>query len=214
MSRPKIRCVVLDCDGVILETVTLKTEAFAKCAEHLGEKAVQVLVDFHVAHGGVSRFEKFRHLWREFFGREITDPEMDDMVRRFVEAGAEALKRAPFVPGAREFIEEWSTRLPLYVASGAPDEELKGILRIKGVDACFKGIFGSPTPKTELLANIVANETAGPSETLMVGDSGTDLAAAEAVGTLFYGRGSFPAPLPWGEDLTGLGAFIEERNKG
>ena len=208
-----IRCVVLDCDGVILETVGLKTDAFAKSAEHLGPDAVSLLVDYHVAHGGVSRFEKYRHLWREFFGREITDEELRDMAGRFLAAAADGLPKAPFVPGAREFIEEFAGRLPLYVASGAPDEELKAILRIKGVDTFFRAIHGSPTPKAEILASIVAREAVAPVETLMVGDSGTDLDAALRVGTLFYGRGGFAAPHPWADDLTGLSAFINQHNQ-
>jgi len=207
-----IRCVVLDCDGVILETVGLKTTAFARSAEHLGPEAVRLLVDYHVRHGGVSRYEKYRHLWRELFGREIADSEMQDMVGRFLAAAADALPEAPFVPGAREFITAWWERLPLYVASGAPDGELKALLRIKQVDCFFKAIHGSPAPKAELLAGIVAREAVAPSETLMVGDSDTDLQAARRVGTLFYGRGPFPEPWPWAEDLTGLGAFIEHHN--
>lgn len=208
-----IRCVVLDCDGVILETVGLKTDAFAKSAAHLGPEAVRLLVDYHVAHGGVSRFEKYRHLWRELYGREITDAELRDMAGRFLAAAADGLPKAPFVPGAREFIEEFADRLPLYVASGAPDEELKAILRIKGVDTYFRAIHGSPTPKAEILANIVAREAVAPAQTLMVGDSGTDLDAALCVGTLFYGRGGFAAPHPWADDLTGLSAFINQHNQ-
>lgn len=208
-----IRCVVLDCDGVILETVGLKTDAFAASAAHLGPEAVRLLVDFHAAHGGVSRYEKYRHLWREFFKREITEDEMRDMVGRFLAAAADGLPKAPFVPGAREFIESWTGRLPLHVASGAPDEELKAILRIKGVDRHFVSIHGSPPAKADLLARIVAAEGIAPAETLMVGDSGTDLDAARLVGTLFYGRGPFPEPYPWGTDLFGLGAFIEQHNR-
>jgi len=207
-----IRCVVLDCDGVILETVGLKTDAFAASAAHLGPEAVRMLVDYHLEHGGVSRFEKYRYLWREHFGREIRDDEMRDMVERFLAAAAEGLPKAPFVPGAREFIEAWTGRLPLHVASGAPDEELKAILRIKGVDRHFVSIHGSPTPKAELLAGIVAASGVSPAETLMVGDSSTDLDAARRVGTLFYGRGPFPEPLPWADDLTDLGGFIDAYN--
>ncbi|EPR31581.1 Haloacid dehalogenase domain-containing protein hydrolase [Alkalidesulfovibrio alkalitolerans DSM 16529] len=205
-----IECVVLDCDGVILETVELKTEAFAKSARHLGPEAVRTLIDFHRAHGGVSRYEKYRHLWREVFGREISDAEMADMVDRFIAAAADALVECPLVPGVLDFLNEWSARLPLYVASGAPDEELKYILKVKNLSSHFKGIHGSPTPKAELLAAIVACEGVAPERTLMVGDSGTDLDAARRVGTLFYGRGPFPPPLPWGEDLRGLSAFVAE----
>jgi phosphoglycolate phosphatase-like HAD superfamily hydrolase len=44
----------------------------------------------------------------------------------------------------------------------------------------------------------------------MVGDSSTDMEAAENVGTLFYGRGErfADAKWPWGSDLQGLADYV------
>ena len=53
-------CIVFDCDGVIMESVECKTRAFGRTVENHGPEAVAQLVEYHLAHGGVSRFEKFR----------------------------------------------------------------------------------------------------------------------------------------------------------
>ena len=45
----------------------------------------------------------------------------------------------------------------------------------------------------------------------MIGDSSTDQYAAEAVGTLFYGRGDYfkNSGYPWYQDLTRLNEYLE-----
>ena len=50
----------------------------------------------------------------------------------------------------------------------------------------------------------------------MVGDSVSDLEAAQFVGTLFYGRGNWFSNLecPWGEDLTGLDQYLKKAEYG
>ncbi|MFH7588150.1 HAD family hydrolase, partial [Oceanimonas smirnovii] len=53
--------LVFDCDGVVLNSNKVKTEAFYKAALPYGEAAAQAMVDYHVAHGGVSRYKKFAY---------------------------------------------------------------------------------------------------------------------------------------------------------
>lgn len=204
-----IDVIVFDCDGVLLDSVAVKTDTFGRLFEDLGPEAVAYVKAYHLKHGGVSRYSKFEHYYAHFHNRPISDAESEALDRRFNKIALEQLLRTPPIAGAREFLEAHSTIWPLYVASGAPDYELKVILDTMGLSHFFKAVHGSPTPKAELLAMIVANEGADPSRTLMIGDSGTDLDAALAVGTRFLGIGEFPAPLPWMPDLTGLEQFLE-----
>ena len=80
----------------------------------------------------------------------------------------------------------------------------------------FRGVYGSPPGKTEILAAIVHKTGVLPKEALMVGDSSTDLEAATSVGTFFYGRGvEFSnSKWPWAEDLTKLTEYIKKKNNG
>ncbi|GAB7021536.1 HAD family hydrolase [Salidesulfovibrio brasiliensis] len=207
-----IRVVVFDCDGVLLESVDAKTRAFEQVVEPHGPEAVKLLRDYHLAHGGVSRVEKFRHFHREVLGREPQPEEMDDLCSRFVEHSLQNVLCCDEVPGARACLEALHGKLPLYVASGAPQDELRMVLARRGLDGFFAGVYGSPAKKPVILRDVLEQTGAGPGETLMVGDSSTDLEAAQAVGTLFYGRGRFPEPLPWGEDLSGLCDFIRQQD--
>ena len=122
------------------------------------------------------------------------------------------MRRCELIPGIARVLEHWQGKLPLYVCSGAPHEELNFILKERGLDRCFTGIYGSPPSKAKLLAMIVDKACVLPDEVLMVGDASTDRNAAEEVGTLFYGTGPDlrGGDFPWGPDLTGLDAWIAE----
>lgn len=210
-----LRCLVFDCDGVILESMAIKTNAFARLMEPYGAEARDRMVMYHRTHGGVSRCKKFEWFFSEVLGREITPAEMESLSRRFSDLAFEEVSRCPLVPGIQETLDAWKGRLPMYVCSGAPQEELRIILKGRKLDGYFQGVYGSPPAKAELLRRIVDMAGAAPEETLMVGDASTDLLAAEAVGTRFYGRGPEVRGerWPWEEHLLGLNAWLERETQ-
>ncbi|WP_308621243.1 HAD family hydrolase [uncultured Desulfovibrio sp.] len=207
----KLECLVFDCDGVILDSVPVKTRAFARLAEPFGPEARDRFVMYHTVHGGVSRYRKFAWFFREVLGREITPEESETWGRRFAEYALDEVRRCALIPGAADVLETWRGRLPLYVCSGAPEEEVRVVLAERGLADIFTGIHGSPPAKAELLARIVAGAGVPPEAALMVGDAVTDRDAAEQVGTRFYGVGAElrGGPFPWGEDMRGLNAWVE-----
>lgn len=207
-----LQCIVFDCDGVILESVPVKTRAFGRLTEPYGAEARDRMLMYHKVHGGVNRNRKFEWFFREVLGREITPEELADWSGRFRNIAFEEVCRCELVPGIQEVLDAWKGRLPMYVCSGAPQEELNAVLRGRGLDGYFAGIYGAPPAKAALLRHIVREADVEPEETVMVGDASTGQRAAEDVGTLFYGRGSEVkgGPWPWGEDLRGLNAWLEE----
>lgn len=207
-----LQCIVFDCDGVILESVPVKTRAFGRLTEPYGAEARDRMLMYHKVHGGVNRNRKFEWFFREVLGREITPEELADWSGRFRDIAFEEVCRCELVPGIHEVLDAWKGRLPMYVCSGAPQEELNAVLRGRGLDGYFAGIYGAPPAKAALLRHIVREADVEPEETVMVGDASTDQRAAEEVGTLFYGRGSEVkgGSWPWGEDLRGLNAWLEE----
>jgi HAD superfamily hydrolase (TIGR01549 family) len=203
--------LVFDCDGVILESVDVKTKAFKRIGDDFGPELSDRLVMYHQMHGGVSRFKKFAWLYQEALGRPTTPEEDEALNKRFTRYALDEVMRCPLVPGAQKVLDRWKGVVPMYVASGAPRDELEFILRERGLDGYFDGIRGYPPGKSALLQSIVQRAGTDPSQTVMVGDASTDMLAAEAVGTLFYGRGKFFAGsgYPWHDDLTRLNEYLE-----
>ena len=71
-----IRTIIFDFDGVISESVNIKTIAFAEMYKDYGDEVVKQVIAHHLSHGGVSRYEKFRIYHEEFLGIEVSEKGM------------------------------------------------------------------------------------------------------------------------------------------
>lgn len=206
-----LEAIIFDCDGVVLESADLKSQAFRQIGRPFGPQIQQRFYEYHLSHTGVSRYEKFAWLYQNELGRPITPEESAQLGGLFAEYCAEAVRRAPFVPGFEAVLSYAHPRWPLFVASGTPQEELSLTLAERGLSAKFKAILGTPPAKSLLLAQIIADHGLDPHKTLMVGDGETDLKAAQDNQTLFYGRGELfkNSGNPWSPDLNGLLGFLQ-----
>lgn len=206
-----LKCLVFDCDGVILDSVPVKTRAFARLVEPYGQEAVERMVDYHTTHGGVSRFLKFDWFFEEVLGKQITPEERLAWGKKFEELALDEVRKCPLMPGARETLQRWHGALPMYVCSGAPAIEVYALLEERGLISFFEDIACSPPEKAVLLGRVTHLAKVPPSQTLMIGDAATDREAAAANGTLFYGIGEAMASslYPWSPDLKPLNAWIE-----
>lgn len=211
-----LQFIVFDCDGVIFESMDMKAKAFyrigAEFSPRYGEDIGDQFAAYHRRSGGISRYEKFAWLYDTFVGRPITDDEKKALGEKFVDYALDAIATSDLVPGVADVLRAWHGRVPLYVASGAPEAELRFLLEKRALDRYFAGIRGYPPGKRDLLREIVAAAGVPAADGLMVGDSSTDMYAAEAVGMPFYGRGAFFAHsgYPWHDDLTRLDAYLHE----
>ena len=73
------------------------------------------------------------------------------------------------------------------MASGSEVSELKCVAEAQNLASYFKSFHGSPTPKPELVKNILESNGYLPSETILIGDSINDFRAAEDNGIGFCG---------------------------
>ena len=206
------RALILDFDGVVLESADIKTDAFRELfAGH--PEHVDALVAHHVENFGISRFVKFEWIYRELLRRPLGDAEMHSLNERFSAIVLDRVLACPFVPGARETIAALHGRMPLYVASGTPQGELELIIERRGLAGAFAGIWGSPSTKPAAIAAVLALHALAAPEAVFVGDGQSDLAAAQATGVRFVARASSPPPwlpagLPCIEDLRALAPLL------
>jgi len=180
-----LKAVVLDFDGVVADSVDVKTRAFEAVFSGEPTRSVERILAYHAAHNGVSRFEKFRWAYREVLKRPLTAEAEAELGRRYNRLVEDAVVAAALIPGAREFIE--SCPLPVFVASGTPEEELRRIVERRQMRGLFAGVHGAPAKKAPILKTIAAAVGAAPAALAMVGDAMTDHDAARAVGARFIG---------------------------
>lgn len=207
--------VVFDFDGVLVESVDIKTQAFAALYARYGTTVVEQVIAFHLANGGLSRFEKFRYFHNKLLGIQLSQNEESMLASEFNELVEAAVVTSPWVDGAEEFLIKHHTIIPLFVASGTPEAELERIIEKRNMSHYFRAAFGSPAKKGKILCAILKNGGYLPEKVLMVGDSMLDMEGAKEAGTCFLGRCSpqkniFPPEIPVLPDMTGLQKFIHE----
>ena len=178
-----IRAAVFDFDGVVLESADIKTNAFRRLFD--GNSAA---VAYHLEHQGVSRYEKFRHITTEILGRSYTEADASRLGERFSELVLDEVLACPFVPGAQALLERRSREVPLFVASGTPEGELRTIASARAVARWFAGIYGTPPTKAQIIGRVLEETALAPDDVVMIGDARTDLEGAQTAGVRFIGR--------------------------
>lgn len=181
------KAVILDFDGIILESCDIKTWAFGELFKEHPEY-VDEIVEYHRKNGGVSRYKKFVYFYEELLKRPATDEEIEELGEKFSQLVFDEINRCDPVPGAFEFLEEYSEKLMIFVASGTPDEELRAIVENRGLDKYFKAVYGTPATKKEIIEKILAEESMEKSEVVFVGDSETDYQGAKDASVPFVYR--------------------------
>lgn len=178
--------VLFDCDGVVLDSNAIKTEAFRVALAGEPEDRVEALVTHHRATGGVSRYEKLNRYFSEA-GRVGADLEaaLAAALARFGEHVRAALRGCPMVPGADDVL----TRLTgasrrVYLVSGGDESELRDVFAERGLSRHFEAIMGSPTPKDKHLSRL-REEGVFEAGGIFLGDARLDMEVADAFGLDF-----------------------------
>lgn len=174
----EIKAIIFDFDGVIAESVNVKTEAFAEIYRPYGENIVKKVVRHHLANGGVSRFDKFKIYHKEFLGKKITNKQIKVLSTQFSCLVVQKVINAPYVPGAIDFIKNNYKKYTLFISSGTPEYEMKKIAIQRKIVSYFKCIYGSPDTKNTHVRKIVKSNSYAKNEVVFIGDSTSDRDAA------------------------------------
>jgi phosphoglycolate phosphatase-like HAD superfamily hydrolase len=206
-----LRVLILDFDGVIIESNQAKTQAFRELFSRFPNHA-DYMMAYHHDNVSKSRFDKFDHLLARL-GRDGDAALRAGLSETFSQLVLRRILDVPFVPGAEAFLKTMA-RLPMYLASVTPADELGDILEHRNLLHWFQGIYGCPPwTKPEAIVDILSREHAAPADALLIGDSAGDQRAANETGVGFLARDSglpFDEPLPRQfPDLSRLGAHLE-----
>ncbi len=201
----KCQAVFFDFDGVILDSVDVKTRAFALMFRRYGPEVEKAVVEYHLAHGGVSRFEKFGYAHTQLLGKPIDQEELDALGREFVELALQGVLDAPFMPGALralEYLKQQET--PAFVVSGTPDEEIKIVVGKRELASYFVEVHGSPRKKVEIVGDLARRFHLSLPQCLFIGDAMTDFHAAQAREVPFLGivKAGEASPFPAGTRIS------------
>ena len=179
MNKPiqEYQTLVFDCDGVVLNSNKIKTQAFYEATKHFGHEPAQALVDYHVANGGISRYAKFEYFITQILQQPFDEILNQDLLERF----SAAVKQSLMTCGVAEGLDQLKAKTPnanWLIVSGGDQQELREVFAERGLDKYFEGgIFGSPDTKDTILARELANDNINR-PALFLGDSKYDYQAA------------------------------------
>jgi phosphoglycolate phosphatase-like HAD superfamily hydrolase len=214
MAAP-LRALVLDFDGVILESNEVKTEVFREIFARFPEHA-EAMMEFHRANAWKSRYVKFDHLVQERLGLPADDPLRDRLAADFSRLTHERLLTTPFVGGAEAFLAEFAPRVPLYVASVTPQEDIDRTVDERGLRPFLRDVYGCPPwTKAGAIRDVLAREGLPGDQVALIGDASGDRAAAAEAGVEFIWRESairFDDPPAVGHsDMIGVAGYVRGR---
>ncbi|MFH1283581.1 MAG: HAD-IA family hydrolase [bacterium] len=182
-----LKIIVLDFDGVIVESNRIKHKAFARIFKVYPEYYSKIM-SYHYSHNAVNRHEKFKYIIEHIFKRRY-DPKLAvKWAKDFSDLTRKRIISCRCVEGALKFLRAFSKKYKLYLASATPIDELKIILKAKKLDRYFKIIYGAPVKKKLMFKEILRKEKVKPKEMLFIGDSEEDYKAAKELKIPFLAR--------------------------
>ena len=144
--------IIFDCDGVLLNSNSLKTNAFYETAIRFGPEAAEMLREYHLNNGGISRFHKFAWLLEKLEYREKNiHCVLQELLVFYSKIVFDGLLNCEIVSGLHN-LRKLTPKSSWMVVSGSDQEELRGVLSHRGVLQLFDaGVFGSPANKNNIV---------------------------------------------------------------
>jgi phosphoglycolate phosphatase-like HAD superfamily hydrolase len=177
-----------DFDGVLLNSNAVRDRGFIEVLKDYPESEVQQLLEFHQRNGGLSRYVKFRYFFEEVRGESISEEQVKEWAQRFSFIMKKLLVNPELlIEESVAFVEKHHANFPMHIVSGSDGNELRYLCDRLNIARYFVSIHGSPTPKKQLVRDVLNSYQYPKSDCLLIGDSINDYEAAEYNGISFYG---------------------------
>ena len=142
--RKKLKVLAVDFDGTLVESNEIKDKAFdsifSKWPEHR-----EAMMRWHLADNTMARQDKFRYFVEVILGQQGNEELIEKLIRRFSELSYKAIVNCKMVDGAKEFLDDYVSRVQLFLVSATPHNELKKILVISNISYAKDGKFKNKT---------------------------------------------------------------------
>jgi phosphoglycolate phosphatase-like HAD superfamily hydrolase len=169
---------VFDCDGVILDSNHLKTDAFYEVALPYGKENAEKFIQYHKNNGGISRYEKFFYFFQSILQKSDFTNEMNAALAQYAKIIREKLSASSETDGVRDCLNNLSENAIAIIVSGGNQDEIREIFHLKGLDFSFSGIFGSPIDKKTIIHSLLTSKYIVP-PVIFIGDSRYDYEVAK-----------------------------------
>jgi HAD superfamily hydrolase (TIGR01549 family) len=182
----KKKVIFWDFDGVIKDSVEVKTKAFEMLFKKFGDDIAVKVVNHHTENGGMSRFDKIP-LYLEWAGVKCTQEILDEYCSKFALLVEDAVVNSAWIEGVEKILNNKTDQLYILVTA-TPQDEIMRIVKRLSIESNFSSIYGAPTTKAEGIRVSLEKFSIKTPDALMIGDAKADLIAAQKCGIDFLLR--------------------------
>ena len=179
--------VCWDFDGVIKDSVDVKTEAFYELFLKFGKQIARRVRDHHQQNGGMSRYEKIP-IYLGFADQKTDEMAVNKVCKDFSKIVVSKVISSPWVDQSKKYLDKYFAIQNFVIITATPKHEIDYILRSLMIDHYFKSIYGAPIKKVVAVKKCLDQYEIPRRSAVMVGDSSADFEAAQANGINFILR--------------------------
>ena len=173
----EFRLIFWDFDGVVKDSVAVKTQAYFCLFEPFGFDLAQKVRTHHIENGGISRFNKLP-IYLEWAGIRPNEMIVNEYCEKFSKLVFQGVIESPWVAGVENYLRKNHYKQIFVMVSATPQDELEHILQALNLVECFTKVYGAPTPKKKAIFKTIHDFSLKSTECLMIGDAIADLKAA------------------------------------
>ena len=178
MDISKYKTVIFDCDGVIFQSNKIKTNAFRETLIGEPDDLINEFILYHQTNGGISRYVKFEHYYRNIKHEEQYLLMSEKAISRYAKIVLDQLIDVQHVPGFLDIIDYLNkNKIPCFVVSGGDQEELRSVFKDRKIFDKFVEILGSPIAKDIHIDSMVKSKRLNY-PAVFFGDAQSDMDAA------------------------------------
>jgi HAD superfamily hydrolase (TIGR01549 family) len=176
-----------DFDGVIKDSVKVKSEAFEKLFSSYGQDISKRVRGHHESNGGLSRMEKIP-TYLSWANESVSSKNIQEFCNRFSKLVKQSIIDSEWIPGFLEFITNHHNTKKHVLVTATPLQEMHEILHELNIEQFFYRIYGAPDKKSEAISETLTLLKTKPEHAIMLGDSECDFLAAKKNKVLFFLR--------------------------
>ena len=181
------KVILWDFDGVLMNSNAVRDIGFEKVLANYPAEQVLALMKYHTANGGLSRYVKFRYFFEKIRKEVVSDEMIQALAKSFSIIMREILfDKSLLIKDSIQFVQENFSNFKMHIVSGSDGVELRSLCNYLEIDKCFITIEGSPTPKNQLVKELLSKFNYSINDCVLIGDSINDLEAAKINNIAFY----------------------------
>jgi len=173
----KYSVIFFDFDGVIKDSVKVKSDAFEQLFLPFGKDLAIKVRAHHEKNGGMARFEKFP-IYVDWSGQKRSQQLINKYLEAFSSLVVQKVIESEWVPGIMNYLKENIDKKEFFLVTATPQKEIEYIVEKLQIGGYFKQVIGSPVCKENAIKDLLHKHSIIPQQAVMIGDSISDYTAA------------------------------------